>query len=68
METIDTLIEARYVVPVEPHGVVLTDHAVAVRDGRIVALLPAALAAQRFTAAETVRHPDAVLVPGLINA
>ncbi|MFN0161870.1 MAG: TRZ/ATZ family hydrolase, partial [Burkholderiales bacterium] len=42
--------------------------AVAVRDGRIVALLPAALAAQRFTAAETVRHPDAVLVPGLINA
>ncbi len=32
---IDLLIEARWVVPVEPHGVVLDDHAVAV-DGGII--------------------------------
>ena len=38
-ETCDLLIEAGFVVPVEPHGVVLEDHAVAVSDGAIVAVL-----------------------------
>ena len=32
-EACDLLVEAGYVVPVEPHGVVLEDHAVAVRGG-----------------------------------
>ncbi|MBV8157394.1 MAG: TRZ/ATZ family hydrolase, partial [Dyella sp.] len=41
-QTIDLLIEARWVVPVEPHGVVLEHHAVAVHHGAIVALLPIA--------------------------
>jgi 5-methylthioadenosine/S-adenosylhomocysteine deaminase len=68
METVDTLIQARWVVPVEPRGAVLADHAVALRDGRIVALLPREEAARRFDARETVRHPDAVLIPGLVNA
>ena len=64
----DLLIEAGHVVPVVPHGVVLEDHAVAVRDGVIVAVLPTADARQRFEPAETVRRPDAALVPGLVNA
>lgn len=67
-ESVDLLIEAGYVVPVEPHAVVLEDHAVAVRDGAIVALLPRAEARARFTAAEVVSRPDAVLIPGLVNA
>ena len=36
-EACDLLIEAGHVVPVVPHGVVLHEHAVAVRDGTIVA-------------------------------
>lgn len=64
----DLLIEAGFVVPVEPHGVVLDDHAVAVRDGAIVAILPAAEARTRFAARETVSRPDAALIPGLVNA
>jgi 5-methylthioadenosine/S-adenosylhomocysteine deaminase len=64
----DLLIEAGFVVPVEPHGVVLVDHAVAVRGGRIVECGPRAEMAARFDAAETVSRPDAVLLPGLINA
>ena len=67
-EACDLLIEAGHVVPVEPHGVVLEDHAVAVQDGRIVAILPTAQARSRFDAAETVSRPEAVLIPGLINA
>jgi len=64
----DLLIEAGFVVPVQPHGAVLEDHAVAVKDGAILALLPIAEARARFTAAEVVSRPDGVLIPGLVNA
>ena len=64
----DLLIEAGWVVPVVPHGVVLTDHAVAVSGGAIVAILPAAEARARFAPTETVSRPDAALVPGFVNA
>jgi len=67
-EACDLLIEAGHVVPVVPHGVVLEQHAVAVRDGAIVAVLPIADARERFVATETVSRPDAALVPGLVNA
>ena len=64
----DLLIEAGYVVPVVPHGVVLERHAVAVRDGVILGVLPIADARLRYEAGETVSRPDAVLIPGLVNA
>lgn len=67
-ENCDLLIEAGFVVPVEPHGVVLENHAVAVREGVIVAILPIAEARMRFDAAETVSRPEAALIPGLVNA
>ncbi|MBP6626516.1 MAG: TRZ/ATZ family hydrolase [Arenimonas sp.] len=64
----DLLIEAGWVVPVEPHGVVLEDHAVAVAGGVILAVLPRAQARARFQAAQVVSRPEAVLIPGLVNA
>ena len=66
-ERCDVLIEAGWVVPVVPHGVVLEDHAVAVSGNRIVAVLPVAEARARFAARETVSRPDGSLVPGLVN-
>jgi 5-methylthioadenosine/S-adenosylhomocysteine deaminase len=68
MESVDTLVTARWVVPVEPAGSVLEDHAIAIRGGRIVAVLPAAEARTRFDAAEILERPDHVLLPGLVNA
>ncbi|MHC9085855.1 TRZ/ATZ family hydrolase [Luteimonas sp. RIT-PG2_3] len=67
-QSVDLLIEAGHVVPVQPHGVVLEQHAVAIRDGAIVAVLPIAEARTRFRAAETVSRPDAALIPGMVNA
>jgi 5-methylthioadenosine/S-adenosylhomocysteine deaminase len=67
-EACDLLIEAGFVVPVVPHGVVLEDHAVAVTGGRIVAILPVREARTRFAPRETVSRPDAALIPGLVNA
>ena len=64
----DLLIEAGWVVPVVPHGVVLTDHAVAVSGGRIQAILPIAQARMQYAAKDTVARPEAVLLPGLVNA
>jgi len=65
---IDLLVEAGWVIPVEPSGLVLEDHAVAVDGGRIVALLPRAEAAARYRARQTVSRPESVLIPGLVNA
>lgn len=64
----DLLIEAGWVVPVVPHGVVLEDYAVAVRDGAIVAVLPRPEARARFAAADVVSRPQSALIPGLVNA
>ena len=64
----DLLIEAGWVVPVEPHGAVLVDHAVVVSGGRILDLLPRAEANDRYQPTQTVSRPDAVLLPGLVNA
>jgi len=67
-QPIDLLICARWVIPVEPHGVVLEDHAVAVTHDVIVAVLPAAAAARQFAPRERIELPGHALFPGLINA
>ncbi|MDQ1303242.1 MAG: 5-methylthioadenosine/S-adenosylhomocysteine deaminase [Pseudomonadota bacterium] len=64
----DLIISARWTIPVEPEGQVLDDHALVVRDGRIVDLLPAAEATQRYAPRELIRRPQHVLLPGLVNA
>src|SRR4051812_16777051 len=66
MENVDLLIRAAHVVPVQPRGA-LADHAVAVKDGRIVAVLPAEEAATRFEARESVHLDRHALIPGLVN-
>jgi 5-methylthioadenosine/S-adenosylhomocysteine deaminase len=62
MQHCDTLILAGWCVPVEPDDLVLSDHAVAINDGKIVDLLP------RYTPGVLVQRSDHVLVPGLVNA
>jgi len=67
MQTVDLLIDALWVIPVEPAGAVLDDHSVAVTAGRIVAVLPSGEAAQRFEAREHLRLDRHALIPGLVN-
>ena len=63
-----SLLNARWVVPVEPAGSVLEHHAVAVRDGKIEAVLPGKDAAARFPGYEKHDLGNHVLMPGLVNA
>jgi 5-methylthioadenosine/S-adenosylhomocysteine deaminase len=62
------LILPRWVVPIEPAGAVLESHAVAVREGRIEALVPAREALARFAGYERIELPGQALLPGLVNA
>lgn len=67
MTQADTLIHAGYIIPVQPRGEVLRNHALAVTDGRITAVLPSADAGG-IEASEVVNLPHHVLLPGFINA
>jgi 5-methylthioadenosine/S-adenosylhomocysteine deaminase len=66
MQTVDTLVTAGYVLPVQPAGA-LAGHAVAIDAGRIVAVVPAHEADARFAAKRRVDLPRHALVPGFVN-
>ena len=68
MDPIDTLITARWVVPIEPDSRVLEDHAVAIHHGSIVAIAPSGELRARFAAEEVIDRPTHVLLPGFVNA
>ena len=68
MEPVDILVNARWIIPVQPRGVVLEHHSLAVRDGRIVDIVPHAEAAARFQATTQRDLPGHALIPGLVNA
>jgi 5-methylthioadenosine/S-adenosylhomocysteine deaminase len=68
VRNIDLLINAQWVIPIEPAGALLHQHSVAVDAGLIVAILPQALARESFLPNRTVDLPDHVLLPGLVNA
>ncbi len=62
------LIRARWLVPVEPAGVVLENHAVAVRGDWIEAVLPDTEIESRFPGAAVIDLAEHLLIPGLVNA
>ncbi|MCF6760223.1 TRZ/ATZ family hydrolase [Pseudomonas fragi] len=64
---LDLLLLPTWLVPVEPAGVVLKDHGVGIRDGRIVFIGPRAQAL-KLVATQTRELHDMLLSPGLINA
>lgn len=66
-QPVDLRIDAAWIVPVEPAGV-LTGHALVVDDGRILAIVPAAEADAAFAPREAVALPTHALIPGLVNA
>ncbi|PXX62852.1 Cytosine/adenosine deaminase [Pseudomonas sp. NFPP07] len=64
---LDLLLLPTWLVPVEPAGVVLKEHGLGIRDGRIVFIGPRT-AALKLQAAEVRELPGMLLSPGLINA
>ncbi len=64
---IDTIIEARWIIPAEPYGLVLENHAIAIDKGVIQAIQPASDISLQFSPAEHIVLPQHALIPGLIN-
>lgn len=64
---IDLLIEARWIIPVEPDDTVLENHAVAIDKGNIVAILQQPEARKRYAPRQISQLPHHVLTPGLVN-
>ena len=64
---IDLLVRPEWIIPIEPSGVTLSGHALAVSGGRILALLPSEESMQHFRPRQTVDLPGEVLLPGLVN-
>lgn len=64
----ELLIHAQWVLPVDPRDRQLTDHAVAIADGRILAVLPSEEARSSIDTQRVIELPGHLLIPGLINA
>lgn len=64
------VLAAAWVVPIEPRGAVLPDHAVVVADGTIVALLPTQEARRHYPEPDWpwIVRPHHIALPGFVNA
>ncbi len=64
---VDTLIHARWIIPVEPESVTLEHHSLVIDGGRIIDLLPTETAKQQYQATNIENLPDHALLPGFVN-
>jgi 5-methylthioadenosine/S-adenosylhomocysteine deaminase len=64
---VDTLIHARWIIPVEPESVTYEHHTLVVDSGKIIDLLPTDLAKQKYQGTTTENLENHALLPGLIN-
>ncbi|SFE92777.1 TRZ/ATZ family hydrolase [Nitrosomonas sp. Nm166] len=67
MTEIDTLIEAKWIIPIEPAEVVLQQHAIAIEKGLIKDILPISNARLQYLPQQTIVLNNHALIPGLVN-
>ena len=65
---VDTLIHARWIIPVEPANTVYENYSIAIKDDKIEGILPTNDAKKKFTATTEHNLEDHALIPGLINS
>ncbi len=66
--TVDTIIHAKWIIPVIPADTVFTDCSVIINDGQIVAIKPTNAVNHSYSAHTEHHLSNHVLMPGLINA
>ncbi len=66
--SIDLLIKARWIIPVVPENRVLENCALAIHEGKILAIIPSDGADQRYSAREVINLGSHAILPGLVNA
>jgi 5-methylthioadenosine/S-adenosylhomocysteine deaminase len=68
MLDVDLIIEARWVLPIQPAEAILREHALIVDAGRIVALAPIQAVRRTYRARTCIVRDRHALLPGLVNA
>ena len=66
--SVDLLLSASWVIPIEPFGTVLKDTSIAILDGKIVDILPTEEANQKYLPASKEDYPGHAILPGFVNA
>ncbi len=67
MSPICTLIDAKWIIPVEPVGKIYTDHSLAISNSKIIDILPTTEANKKYQPQNKIELGDHALIPGLIN-
>jgi 5-methylthioadenosine/S-adenosylhomocysteine deaminase len=67
MTHIDTLLQARWLIPINPAHDCMEHHTIAIDDGRIIDILPDDQATLQYSAKNHIAYPDHALMPGMIN-
>ena len=65
--SVDCVIDARWVIPVEPRRTVLEHHSVAIKDRTIVDVVPSAAVSGRYLPQQRIELAEHALIPGLVN-
>lgn len=68
MEKVDQLIHAKWIITCEDNNRVLENHAMAVKDGKILSILPAKEAALKYQADAQQHYSTHAVLPGFINS
>lgn len=68
MQTVDTIINAKWVIPVEPASLCLNDYSIVIQQGRILDMLPQQECAAQYQCDNQVHLPTHALIPGFVNA
>ncbi|HLD84249.1 MAG TPA: TRZ/ATZ family hydrolase [Coxiellaceae bacterium] len=67
MTTIDTLLHARWIVPIIPRNQILENQTLAIHDGKIIDILETSDAKKKYSAKNNIDRSKHVVMPGLIN-
>ncbi len=67
-QTLMTLLNARWIIPVEPENRILDHHTLVIQGDRILDILPQDQATTRYVADSCLNLDHHALIPGLINA
>lgn len=68
MENIDQLLHAKWIITCEENNRVLHDHALAIKDKKIHAILPSHEAQQKYQAQSEAHYASHAIMPGFINS
>ena len=68
MKNIDTLLHARWIIPVDNKQRYLEQHCIAIHEKKIIDILPSTQAKARYSARVSRDYNQHALIPGLINS